>query len=142
MNTLKPTLRLLRKYPLFSLINLGGLSIGIAASFILLVYSQRELNCDRHFRDSDRIARIETDFYHMGPFAFSQPMLRSLLLSTCKDVEEATAIDVDYSVEIRTSLNDRAFTRNNPYRIDSSFFKVFSYTASAGSLPSKGLAPG
>ena len=70
---LKPAIRLFRKYPVFSLINIGGLSIGIAASFILLVYSRRELSCDRHFRDADKIARIGTDFYHMGPFASSQP---------------------------------------------------------------------
>ena len=40
----KLALRNLRKYPVFSLINLGGLSIGIAASFVLLVYSRREIN--------------------------------------------------------------------------------------------------
>src|SRR6202000_1120975 len=91
---LKPALRAFRKYPVFSLINIGGLAIGIAASFILLVYSQRELSCDRFFRDAGRIARISTDFFQMGPFAFSQPLLRPMLLSSCKDVEDATAFSV------------------------------------------------
>src|ERR1700761_7043556 len=118
---LKPAIRSFRKYPAFSLINLGGLSIGIAASFILLVYSQRELSCDNHFRDADHIARIGTDFYQMGPFAFSQPMLRDLLLASSKDVEDATSIQYGIEVPIRTSLNDRAFTGIYPYYIDSSF---------------------
>src|SRR5579863_3943024 len=93
MNTLlKIVLRQFRKYPVFSLINIGGLAIGIAASFVLLIYTQRELTVDHQFRDANRIARIATDFYHMGPFAFSQPMMRNLVKATCKDVENATAI--------------------------------------------------
>ncbi len=137
---LQHTLRQFRKYPSFSLINLGGLSIGIAASFVLLVYSQRELSTDRQFHDAGRIARIGTDFFHMGPFAISQPMLRPMLKLTCKDVEDATAISAS-SVEVRTSIQDRAFTDNTSWYIDSSFFKVFSYTADAGALPLQGLAP-
>jgi putative ABC transport system permease protein len=143
MNTqLKSILRSFRKYPTFSVINLGGLSIGIAASFILLVYSQRELSCDRHFRDANRIVRIGTDFFQMGPFAFSQPMLRPLALASCKDVQDATAIDAGDETPIRTSISDRAFTGITPYYIDSSFFAVFSYETAAGAIPSHGLAPG
>jgi putative ABC transport system permease protein len=143
MNTLlKPALRNLRKYPAFSLINLGGLSIGIAASFVLLVYTQREQSCDRHFREADHIARIGTDFFQMGPFAVSQPMLRSLALASCKDVQEATAIQTGGETPIRTSPGDRAFTGINPYYIDSSFFTVFSYETATGFIPRNGPAPG
>jgi putative ABC transport system permease protein len=142
MNTLKPALRHLRKYPAFSLINIGGLSIGIAASFVLLVYTQRELSTDRHFRDADHIVRIGTDFYQMGPFAVSQPMLRDLLIASCKDVQDATAIESDGETPIRTSIADRAFTGVRPYNIDSSFFRVFSYETAAGFIPPGGPAPG
>jgi putative ABC transport system permease protein len=134
-------LRNFRKYPAFSLINLGGLSIGIAASFILLVYSQRELSCDRHFRDADRIARIGTDFFQLGPFAFSQPMLRDLSLASCKDVQDATAILPGDETPIRTGTGDRAFTGIRPYYIDSSFFNIFPYETASGAIPTHGLAP-
>jgi putative ABC transport system permease protein len=142
MNTqLKSILRSFRKYPAFSVINLGGLSIGIAASFILLVYSQRELSCDRHFRDANRIVRIGTDFYQLGPFAASQPMLRDLSLASCKDVQDATAIDAGDETPIRTSTGDRAFTGIRPYYIDSSFFNIFPYETTSGAIPIHGLAP-
>ncbi|HEY4111172.1 ABC transporter permease [Puia sp.] len=141
MNTpLKPALRQLRKYPVFSLINMGGLAIGIAASFILLVYTQRELSANHNFHDAGRIARIGTDFYQLGPFAFSQPMIRDLAISTCKDVEDATGFNMP-SDPIRTSRNDRAFTDVQYYTIDSSFFHVFSFETAAGAIPKKGLAP-
>jgi putative ABC transport system permease protein len=137
---IKPAIRHFRKYPVFSLINIGGLAIGIAASFILLVYSRRELSCDRHFRDADKIARIGTDFYHMGPFASSQPMLREVLLASCKDVEDATAISFAYDLPVRTSAQDRAFRGIGTYYVDTSFFKVFSYQTTAGAIPQQGLA--
>jgi len=140
---LKLALRNLRKYPAFSLINLGGLAIGIAASFILLVYSQREMSCDRHFRGADKIVRVTTDFFNMGGFAKSQPMLRDLLQTSCKDVQVATSLNRSYEdVLLRLREQDRAFTGNYPYYIDSGFFKVFSYTAARGVLPREGLAPG
>jgi len=142
MKELSHTLRGFRKYPAFSLINLGGLSIGIAASFILLIYSRRELGCDRHFRDADRIARISTDFFNMGPFAASQPQLPALLQASCKDVEYTTSITSDTETPVRTAAQERAFTGIRPYFIDPSFFKVFSYKAYAGFLPSAGLSPG
>src|SRR5579863_4581664 len=132
MNTLKPALRHLRKYPAFSFINIGGLSIGIAASFVLLVYTQRELSTDRNFTDADHIVRIATDFYQMGPFAVSQPMLRELTLASCKDVQDATAIESGGETPIRTSTADRAFTGITPYYIDSSFFHIFPYSTATG----------
>ena len=139
---LKLALRNLRKYPVFSLINLGGLSVGIAASFILLIYAQRELSCDRHFEDADKIYRIGTDFFNMGGFAKSQPMLRDLLRLSCKDVQYATSLDrANEDIPIRTSEQERAFTGTYPYYIDSGFFTVFSYQALAGAIPLNGLSP-
>jgi len=142
MNSLKPSLRHFRNYPAFSLINLSGLSIGIAASFVLLVYTQRELSTDRHFRDANRIVRIGANYFQMGPFAFSQPMLRDLSIASCKDVQDATAIEAEGETPIRTSPADRAFTGISPYSIDCSFFNVFSYETAAGFIPRNGPAPG
>src|SRR3569833_1265079 len=126
-------LRNLRKYPVFSLINLGGLAIGIAASFMLLVYAEREVSTDSQFRDGDRIARIGTDFFNMGGFASGPVMLRDILQVSCKDVQFATSFDKEYEeAPVRTSLEERAFTGIHPYYIDSAFFKVFSYITIAG----------
>jgi putative ABC transport system permease protein len=137
MNSLfKPALRQLRKYPVFALINMGGLAIGIAASFVLLIYTQRELFTDHHWPDADRIARIGTDFFQLGPFAFSQPMLRDLATASCKDVEAATSINTQED-PIRTSRDERAFTGIHQYLIDASFFHIFPYETAAGSLPNK-----
>ena len=140
---LKIALRNLRKYPLFSAINLAGLSVGIAASFILLIYSKREMSTDSQFQGADRIGRVGTDFFNMGGFAQSQPGLSPLLQGACKDIQYATSFDKDYDqTDVRTSLNERAYTGIHAYHIDSNFFKVFSYAATEGVLPAKGLSAG
>jgi putative ABC transport system permease protein len=139
---LKFAWRNFRKYPAFSLINLGGLAIGIAASFVLLVYSQREMTVDHQFRDYDRIARIGTDFFNMGGFASSQPFLRDFLHASCKDVQYATGLMSGDLMSVRTQQQDRAYTAIRAYYIDSAFFKVFSYQVASGGLPQAGLAPG
>ncbi len=101
------------------------------------------MSTDRQFRDADRIVRIGTDFFNMGGFALSQPVLRDLLRSSCKDVQFTTAMDVsDADLPVRLQAQDRAYTGTKAYYIDSSFFKVFSYETEAGSIPAAGLAPG
>lgn len=140
---LKLTLRNLLKYPLFSAINLGGLAIGIAASFVLMVYSHRELSVDRHWQDADRIYRVGTDFFNIGGFATSQSGLRDFMRMSCKDIRYATSfVKSDGQEQVRTSLQERAFTDIYPYYIDSSFFKVFSFEAKYGAFPANGVAPG
>jgi len=110
---------------MFSIINLGGLSVGIAASFILLIYSQRELSCDQHFREADKIYRVGTDFFNMGGFAKSQPMLNDLLRLSCKDVLYTTSLDRAYEdIPVRTSEQERALSGIYPYYVDPGFFKV------------------
>ncbi len=42
----------------FSLINIGGLAIGMCASLVILIWVQDELSFDRFHEDSDRIARV------------------------------------------------------------------------------------
>lgn len=57
-NNLKLTIRLLLRDPFITFINVGGLSIGFAAFFVLWQYSTSELKTDQHHRDFERIVRI------------------------------------------------------------------------------------
>src|SRR5215831_4091328 len=123
---IKIALRNFRKYPLYSLLNLGGLSLGIASAFIILIYVHQQLTYDHQFPDADRIYRVATDFYNMGGFARSQKMLRAHLLNDGTDVEYATQLDHAYDVT-PVSVNNASYRESGVYYIDSSFFKVFSY---------------
>ena len=58
LNYLKLSVRLLLRNPIFSLVNVIGLSIGFAAFFALWQYSTAELKTDQHHKDFERIVRI------------------------------------------------------------------------------------
>ena len=50
----------------YSLLNIVGLSIGIAASIFILLYVQDELSYDKYNEKHERIFRIESDFTISG----------------------------------------------------------------------------
>ena len=60
-NYIKLALRNIRNSKLFSFINVVGLSIGLAASFLMLLIVYHELSYDKYNEKLDRIARVITE---------------------------------------------------------------------------------
>ncbi|MCB0787452.1 MAG: ABC transporter permease, partial [Flavobacteriales bacterium] len=54
--------RTLKRDPLFALLNIGGLAIGITACLLIWIYVQDELSFDAHHAKADRIHRIQTHY--------------------------------------------------------------------------------
>ncbi|MCY3556867.1 MAG: ABC transporter permease [Gemmatimonadetes bacterium] len=65
-NYLTVTLRNLLRQPVYSLINIVGLAIGMAACMLIVMYVQDELSYDRYHPDADRIYRIVDDIESGG----------------------------------------------------------------------------
>ncbi len=57
-NSLKISFRHLKRQKGFTVINLGGLAVGLAACLLIGLYIQEELNYDRFHTKSDRIYRL------------------------------------------------------------------------------------
>lgn len=57
-NYFKLALRNIMKYKFFSAINILGMSIGIAAFLLILLYVVHELSYDRFHADADRIYQV------------------------------------------------------------------------------------
>ena len=55
----KTAFRNILKSKVYSLINIIGLSIGIACCILIFLFVHKELNYDTHFKDSERIYRIK-----------------------------------------------------------------------------------
>lgn len=53
--------RNMRRQPLYTLLNLAGLTIGIAAALLILLYINFETNYDYFHQNADRIFKINTD---------------------------------------------------------------------------------
>lgn len=65
-NYLKIALRNLTRHKMFSLINIGGLMIGIGACIIILLYVSFELSYDRFHERGDQIYRMKIDGFQEG----------------------------------------------------------------------------
>lgn len=59
---LKIALRNLWRNKTSSAINIIGLAVGLSACLLLLLYVNYEMNFDRHFKDSDKIYQVMTNF--------------------------------------------------------------------------------
>src|SRR5687768_5499436 len=57
-NNLKILLRFMLKQKGFFVINISGLTIGLACSLLILLYIQDELRYDRFHKDAHRIYRV------------------------------------------------------------------------------------
>ncbi len=115
--------RSIRRHPGFSLLNIGGLTLGIAAAFIILVYAWQELSTDKSIPANNRIYRVATDFFDMGGFAKAQRQLHDRLVEY-NDVETATAFDRGYQ-EIEVETGNTEYREAHYFTADSNFFKVF-----------------
>ncbi|MDX1939045.1 MAG: ABC transporter permease [Saprospiraceae bacterium] len=139
-NQFKIAWRNLFKSPIYAVLNLGGLAVGIAASFILFLYVYQELNYDRFFRGSERTYRVATDFFNMGGFASSQQQLPHYLKTECEAVESVTSLDRAY-LPVPIRVQDVDYQESGVLYIDSAFLKVFPFQLKEGFVPSAGLAP-
>lgn len=89
-NYFKTLFRSFKRDLFYSLINLFGLAIGLASAFLIFLYIQEELSYDRHFKDYERIIRLESHFSIKGKsdeFAITQIPLGPALKDEYPEIE-------------------------------------------------------
>jgi putative ABC transport system permease protein len=81
-NYLKIAFRSILKQKSYTLLNVAGLSLGMAASLLILQYVKYERNFDTFHTNAENIYRIQYNVYHNGALTSKAlwPYLRSLLL--------------------------------------------------------------
>lgn len=117
----------------FSLINLVGLSIGLAVSIMIGMYVFFEINYDKFHKNYDRIFRVEQDYGGTGRFiALSQVPIGNKIRELYPGILENTRIK---EVNRNSSLfleDGTEFNEEIGFYADSSFFEVFTYETSQG----------
>ena len=125
-NYLKTAVRNLWKNKTFSFINVAGLAIGMAVSFLILLLVFNELTYDRFHENSGNIYRIATRIDAEGrklnvpsvpaPFGL---MLKELY----PEIAEVVRLRGDYTRVI--SFEDKLFDESKIYYADPGLFEVF-----------------
>ncbi|MCF0074911.1 ABC transporter permease [Dyadobacter sp. CY261] len=123
--------RNLWKSATFSLINIGGLAIGLAVALLVSQYVRFELSYEHSNPKADRVVRLTMDYLN-GKTLDSQdaetyPPLGAKALREMSEVENYTRA---YHLRDRHSMvkiSDKNYQIDNVYAVDSSFFKIFHY---------------
>jgi len=131
--------RHLLRHKSFSLINILGLSTGIAACLLIYGYVHHEQSFDSYHPKADRIARVTTVFHSPELdllFATSVTPLAGALVRDCPEVENAARIEpADLTVGQGTSL----FHEKNFVYSEQAVFSLFYFSFLEGS-PATALA--
>lgn len=128
-NYFKTTLRSLRKNKLFSLINIFGLSIGIAATTFILQYAFFELNFDKFHTNSSSIYRVMNERFEGDQLIQRGQITYSAVGPQMKEdypeIVNATTIELYSQSAVR--YKDVTHLLPSLLLIEPSFFDMFSY---------------
>ncbi|MEQ9440012.1 MAG: ABC transporter permease [Cyclobacteriaceae bacterium] len=140
-NYLTIAFRHLLKNKIFSLINILGLAISMAACLLIFQYVNFELSYDDFHEKANRIYRVRFDRIYpdkhdqsAGLTAAAGPALKEEF----SEIEAYTKLWSIYGNNI-LSLGDKKFKEDRLYFADSSFFSIFSYPLLKGD-PATALA--
>ncbi len=130
--------RNLRKNKSFSLINLFGLSVGIAAFILIALYINDEWKYDKFLKESDRIYQVNLsgNFGGQEMYVSNTPTPAGDALTTdFPGIESYTRVfqpgDVMISYE-KNGKADKYFTEEKVLAVDSNFLQLFQFETTQG----------
>lgn len=129
-NNLRLIFRNLLKNKTFSIINILGLTIGLAASILIYLWVWNELSYDTFHKDFKNIYRIYFTETGESPLTLSNlpPALIPAILNEIPEVENGFRLDNELST---IKYNNKLF-KENLYFIDPNIFDVLSFPFAKG----------
>jgi len=136
-NYLKIAWRNLARNKVSSIINIGGLAIGLACVVFISLYISDELSYDRFFKNADRIFRVNThELMANSEFTAGQtpPAVGAALVNNIPEIESYTRIykPGDQIIHFVRNGQKGSLTEKSLLSVDSNFLQVFSYPLLAG----------
>lgn len=136
-NYIKIAWRNLTRNKVSSIINISGLSIGLACLLLIGMYIRDELSYDRCFKDADRIYRVNIDVKR-GSARFvvghTPPPVGNALVKSFPEVESYTRIFMPGNEIIHYEIHGQknSLTEKKVLVVDANFVKFFNYPLVAG----------
>ena len=128
-NYLNVTFRNLKKHKLHSIINVLGLSIGLACCLLIFMYVKDEFNYDRFHENADQIFRLafkEDRGYKVVNFPISPGAIGPALVEEFHEILSAVRIRVLNDPTVR--YGRKVFNAPSTFYADGSVFEVFSFS--------------
>jgi putative ABC transport system permease protein len=127
-NYLKIAIRSLWKNRMFTVINLLGLSLGLASAGVLIMFVQRGVAFDSFHKDNDQIHFVQTETKEDRHNQTVYPILGQLV-KTYPEIETGTHVQGWNNVWINYKGKD---IQGNTKYVDTTFFDVFSFKLQYG----------
>ena len=119
----------------YSAINISGLSIGIAATIIILIYIVDEFSYDKMHRDAERIYRVGFSARLQGNEIKTAEACSPLAEAMQREIPQvAEAVRFGLWETMPMGVGDRNFTERRVLVADSNFFKFFSFPIVKGDV--------
>ncbi|MCC6288082.1 MAG: ABC transporter permease [Chitinophagaceae bacterium] len=128
-NYFKTAWRNILRNKTFSIINIGGLALGLAACWLIMLYVNNEFQYDRYHANADRIYRIAQHAEWGGGnfhLAITSAPFAEAFKKTFPEVQDAVRLDAEGGGTI--TYADKHIKEEHIFFADSSFFRMFSYT--------------
>lgn len=128
LQNLKQIFRGLWRYKSFSIINLLGLSIGIAAVILLFLLTAYENNFDNFHSSGNKVYRVVTKRERGGENNFQATVPYPLARLLRNDMPGLPATEIHYVNDMSVKIGDRTpFNEKKILFADSMFFTVFDF---------------
>jgi len=137
-NHFKIALRNLFKYRFYSLINVSGLALGLAACLLVLAFTQYESRFDHQHPYAERLYRVnQTAIWSPegGRMGSTPPPLAAALQKDFPEVEAVTRINTPGPQLVRHKKENGqvlAFNESQVLAADSNFFQMFAFPLKEG----------
>lgn len=133
-NYIKTAWRNLWKNKIFSMINILGLSLGMAACLLILQYVNFQLSYDHFNKNADNLYRVVNDRYQNGKLIQHGTITYSGVGKAMKDdypevVNNARMVPFG---ETTVTYKDKKIPKNATYCVDNSLLSMFTFPAVAG----------
>jgi putative ABC transport system permease protein len=134
-NYLKLTMRNMRRRPGFTVVNIGGLSVGLACSILAVFFIRDEYSYDRFHAHIGRIFEVKSKIWRdegSSVFLETQGPVGPTLVADYPEVEAATRLA---KTDVVVQVGDKIFLLDG-LGADPSFFNVFSFPLTRGDTAS------
>jgi len=136
-NYFKVAWRTIKTNKFSSVINIGGLAIGLACVMLIGMYIKDELSFDRSFKDTNRIFRVNLDTKmgnDEGVIGHTPPPVGAALQSNFPQVESYTRIMLrgDEIIHYKYKGKPNSITEKKVLVVDSNFLTFFNYPLAEG----------
>jgi putative ABC transport system permease protein len=142
-NYIKIAFRNLISQKFFSLINILGLAAGISATVLLLLYVQHELSYDKFHKNYENTYRLISSVKQGD----ADPMVVPVALANAAEIIKTEMPEIQAACKLdqrnaNVTIDEKIFSRQHYFFVDSTFFDVFSFEIIAGDCADALYNPG